>query len=244
MTSFDEILLSSPEDLLKIFYKYNKLDHTNEKLALIAIEIGLKAAQITCAVGFNKHIADLTDIPPILGYENLDALIQDRNDIFINDVYRKIKLDDILLIYETIKNDDEVIQVMQYLLENRLNNIENRIEQTVNSSTIEKYKNEIRAIYSGNIAGLDFTEHRLNKIDSGFRALVNEVVIIAEQKIIPVGDIFFRNTILPEEKRKLLDKDLVPKELIDARLEDEEISPIERKMLIDYKQLNRLDDNE
>ena len=123
---------------------------------------------------------------------------------------------------------------MQYLLESRLESIESKIEETVNSMIIEKYKAEMRAIYSDNIADIDFAEKRLSRTDSGFRALLNEVTIIAESKLLPAGDIFFRDTILPEEKRKLLNKGMIPIELIESRLADENISQQEKKMLLDY----------
>ena len=97
----------------------------------------------------------------------------------------------------------------------------------------------MRAIYSDEIVGIDFVETRLDKSDSGFRALLNEVTLIAENKIIPIGDIFFRDTILPQEKKKLLDKGLIPKNLIDTRLGDPAITDIEKKVLYDYIKLNR-----
>ena len=244
MAKFNEIINSSPEELVKLFYKYDNVSQADKKLTVIARQLKLKPEQIICAVGFNPNIAELTDIPPLFGYTNLDDLIQDRNSIYVKDVYKKLTIDNILGIYGAIKESDEILQVMQYLLENRLENIENYIEETVSSVTIEKYKAEIKAIYSDNIASIDFTEKRLNNVNSGFRALVNEVAVIAEYKIIPAGDIFFRDTILPEEKRKLLDKDLIPRMLIDTRLEDGSISPLEKKMLIEYKQLNPIDDNE
>ena len=244
MAKFNEIINSSPEELVILFYKYDNVTQTDKKLTVIAQQLKLKPEQIICAVGFNPNIKELTEIPPLLGYADMDDLVQDRNSIYINDVYKKLALDNILAIYGAIKKNDEILRVMQYLMQSRLENIENKIEETVSSVTIEKYKAEIKAIYSDSIASIDFTENRLNNINSGFRALVNEVAIIAEHRIIPAGDIFFRDTILPEEKRKLLDKDLIPRELIDTRLEDTSISPMERKMLVEYKQLNPIDDNE
>ncbi|MBI4006799.1 MAG: hypothetical protein HY356_09025 [Gammaproteobacteria bacterium] len=241
MASFRDILTGSGEDLIKTFYVYvkDKQFFKQEKLGRIAKELRLNTAQLKCAVGFNPDFKELTEVLPILGYDNIDELIQERNELFINDIYKKLSLDNILAIYSVVKDDPESLQVMQYLLENRLKTIESKIEATVNSMIIEKYKAEMRAIYSDGIADIDFAEKRLNKIDSGFRALLNEVVIITESRLIPAGDIFFRNTVLPEEKRKLLNKGLIPVELVEARLEDENISQQERKMLNDYLKLNK-----
>ena len=245
MARFNEILTGTTEELVKIFYLYegDMQEDSELKRKTIAKLIKLKTGQLICAIGFNQNIEELTDILPILGYKNIDELIKDRNDIFINDTYRKLSLDNILAIYEAVKGKQQMLQVMQYLLEGRLASIESKIEQTVNSMIIEKYKAEMRAIYSDNIADIDFAENRLSKTDSGFRALLNEVTIIAESKILPAGDIFFRETILPEEKRKLLNKGMIPIDLIEARLEEEHISKQEKKMLLDYINLSRKKDD-
>ena len=209
------------------------------RLDKIAKELRLRTEQLICAIGFNPNLGDLTEIIHLLGYSNIDELVKKRNEIFITDIYKKVSLDNILTIYNVIKDFPETLQVMQYLAEQRLKSIETKIEATVNSIIIEKYKAEIRSIYLDSIAGIDFAEKRLDKIDSGFRALLNEVTIITESRIIPAGDIFFRDTVLPEEKRKLLNKGLIPLELVHARLEDGTISPREKKMLQDYLSITR-----
>ncbi len=242
MVDFKDILSGSSEELIKIFYVYESdaLKHPLEaRLERIAKEIHLRPAQLVCAVGFNPHFAGLSEIVPILGFATIDELINERNEIFINDIYKKIPLDDILALYGIVKDFPEILRVMQYLVEQRLKAIESKIEATVNSMLIEKYKAEIKAVYVDGIAGLDFAENRLNKIDSGFRAMLNEVTIITESRVIPVGEIFFRDTILPEEKRKLLNKGLIPLELVHARLADESISVRERKILQDYLDITR-----
>ena len=242
MPVFNNILTASAEDLVKIFYKFQK-EHSavsaDEKLEKLARNFRMRSAQLLLATGFNPHLNELPEILPILGYEKIDELFNDRNEQFINDVYKRINLENILKIYNFVCDYPETLRIMQYLVENRLHNIETRIEETVNSTLIEKYKAEIKAIYLDRIADIDFAEKRLNKMDSGFRALVNEVSIITESKIIPAGDIFFRDTILPEEKRKLINRGLVPPDLIQARLQDENISQRERKMLLDYLQMKK-----
>ena len=125
----------------------------------------------------------------------------------------------------------QMLEVMQYLLSNRLRCIEDRIEATVNSIIIERYKKEMRAIYNDGVAQIEFAEERLSQTHSGFRALLNEVVMIVEARLIPIGDLFFRDTILPEEKRRLITKGLIPTSLVEQRLEDDSVSPQERKVL-------------
>lgn len=240
MASFKEILRFSEEELLQLLYKFNMLEgNAEDKAELIATQLKLREAQLVCAVGFNKSVKKLPEIASILGFENYDGLVNSRNEFFTMDIYKLLTLDNILSIYSIVKNDIENKQIMEYLLSTRLETIEKRIEETVNSLIIDKYKEEMRAIYSDAIVGIDFVETRLDKADSGFRALINEVTLIVENKIIPVGDVFFRDSILPQEKRKLLDKGLIPRELIESRLEDPEISDLEKKILYDHLKLHR-----
>jgi len=212
---------------------------TKKILLQLPKKLKLRPEQIIISFGFNQNSKALDEIFSVLGYESLENLTKDRNELYINDVYQKISLENILTLYSIIKNDHEMLQVMQYLLRNRLENIESKIEATVNSLIIEKYKAEMKAIYADKIADIDFAEERLNNAESGFRALLNEACIITESRLIPAGDIFFRETILPEEKRKLLSKNLIPVELVESRLEEQNISQQERQMLNDYLVLNR-----
>ena len=242
MTTFNELINASEEELLQILHKFNIDEEADlvSKTTWIAGQLGLRTAQFVCAVGFNPNVRNLPEIPPILDYENFDALAQARNEFFINDIYKRLTLDNILTIYDIVKDDPDNQQIMLYLLTNRLLTIEERIEETVNSMIIDKYKEEMRAIYSDGIANIEFAEERLNKADSGFRALLNEVTIITESRLIPAGDIFFRDTILPEEKRKLLDRGLIPRDLVETRLEEDAISDQEKRMLVDYLKMNRV----
>lgn len=236
MATFNEILTAAEEDLVRIFYRYRgqQETHNASRICLISRDLQLRTAQLVTALGFNPVVPRLVEILPILGYDSLDTLLAERNEYFINDIYKKLSLDNILAIYTAVKDNDEFLQIMPYLLKNRLHTIESRIEATVNSLIIDKYKAEMRAIYSEHIVDIEFVEARLDQKDSGFRALLNEVTIITESRIIPAGDIFFRNTVLPEEKRKLLNRGLIPNELIEARLEDESASTEEKHMLYEY----------
>jgi len=234
---FNNILTGAEEDLVKIFYNFRTKDDSEDKkdnLILAAKKFKLNPEQLVFALGFNQKTRELEEIFTSLGYMNLEELTKERNELYINDVYQKISLENILVLYSTIRNNNEMLQVMQYLLKNRLENIESRIEATVNSLIIERYKVEMKAVYADKIADIDFADERLNNAESGFRALLNEACIITESRLIPAGDIFFRETILPEEKRKLLSKNLIPVELVESRLQDTNISQQEKQILNDY----------
>jgi hypothetical protein len=236
-SDFENILAASGEDLLKILYKASQ--HATSASASanparrLARQLGLTTKQLLCAVGFNRNIRDLPDVAAILGFASYDELAHRRNKVFTNDVYKDLKVRDVLAIYSNAKPDLQLLEIMQHLMRTRLQKIETRIDETVNSVFIERYKKEIRAIYGDGIAQVDFAEHRLQQTESGFRALLNEVGIIVEQRLIPIGDIFFRNTVLPEEKRRLIRNGLVPQALVEARLKDADVPPAERAMLED-----------
>lgn len=244
-TKFNELLNGSEEEVVRVLYRFRdqEADENIDRKTFIAHKLGLRTIQLICALGFNPCTKELIDVLSILGFENHAQLAQERNDYYLNDIYRKLSLDNLLSIYNRIKDDDDILQVMPYLLKSRLNTIESRIEETVNSIVIDKYKAEMRAIYSDRIVGIEFTEERLDLKDSGFRALLNEVTIITESKIIPAGDIFFRDTVLIEEKRKLLNRGLIPDELVQSRLEDETASHEEKHMLHEYLKLKKISDH-
>lgn len=235
MASFRQILTASEEDLLKIFYAYlaGKSGASGD-IKLIAKELSLRTAQLVCALGFNPHINKAIELLPAISYQSLDTLKNDRNTVYINDVYKRVALDNILTLYGFVKDYPEILEEIQSMLEQRLAKIEEKIEASVNSIIIDRYKEEMRSIYIDGIADLDFAERRLNQYESGFRALINEVYIIIESRLIPAGDIFFRNSILPEEKRRLVNKGLIPDDLIEARLKDADISKREKQMLEEY----------
>ena len=240
MAGFKDIIAANQEELLQFFYKV-KQDEVplDDRLNQAAMKLGLRTAQIVCAFGFNRHAREMPELLPYLGFLSYDELARARNDIFATDIYKHLTLDNVLNIYSIARSDPDSLQLLPYLLKRRLENIEGKIESTVNSLIIDKYKAEMRCVYNDGIANLEFAEERLSKKNSGFRALLNEVNIIIESKLIPAGEIFFRDSILPEEKRKMLNKGLIPAELIHSRLADKAVSADEKRILSDYLKQTR-----
>lgn len=238
--SFKKMIRSTEGELPGFFRRFEDIDIPKDKrMETITTDMSLRRSQVICAVGFNPNTPNLPEIPAIMGFDSFEQLSQERNEIFTTDIYKGLTLDNTLTIYNVVKDNPEMLQVMQYLLKKRLEQIESRIEETVNSMIIEKYKAEIRVVYNDGIADIEFAEERLGIKGSGFRALLNEVGIIVESKLIPAGDIFFRNTVLPEEKRRLLKKGLIPRELVEVRLEAEDTPQDEKRILYDYLKLNK-----
>jgi hypothetical protein len=232
---FNDIISANEEELLQQFHNIrDDADTYSNRLPAIAKKYRMHPQQLICAVGFNPHVKFLTELFPIIGYATYNELAQERNEVFVSDIYKRVSLDNILKIYEIVVTDSEMLDTMQYLLKNRLVKVEQRIEETVNSLVIEKYKAEMRAIYNNGVATIEFAEERLNRQDSGFRALLNEVSIIVECRLIPAGEIFFRDSILPQEKKKLLQMGIIPKELVESRLAEAKTSTEEKKILYEY----------
>lgn len=229
---FEELLTCDGETMLKVFYgALAGEDEPGHRGRRIARALGLTFTQLVCAVGFNPQIRELPDVTAILGFDTYDALAHERNMRFVEDVYKRLGINNVLAVYAEVPKYMQMLTIMQYLVGRRLERIESRIEATVNSIVIERYKKEISAIYRGGVAQVDFTESRLAKTDSGFRALLNEVSIIVEARVMPIGEIFFRDTVLPEEKRRLIARGFIPKSLIEERLADRDVPPAERTML-------------
>lgn len=242
MTAFNTIMNGNQQYLSRILNSAsaNGNDTSEQSLANIGTKLNMNPEQIALALGFNKNLKTMN----LSNHANYENLIKKRNAIFVNDVYDKIVLKNILAVYNLIKDQEEALQIMQYLLLKRVTKIESTIEKTLDSLVIEKYKIEMRVVYADNIADIEFAEQRLSNHESGFRTLLNEVCMIAESRLIPIGDIFFRNTVLPQEKRKLLNKKLIPLELIKSRLEDQGISQQEQKVLSDFLRLNSKDNQQ
>lgn len=235
MTGFDHVLRASREQLIEAFQGFHELKPgSRKKAAVIAARLKLNNGQVICAIGFNPNARDNPSIPALMGFERFTEIEELRNEYFTKDMYRRLSLENIMAIYECIKDDPDLLHTMQYLLPLRLKAIERYIENTVSSMMIEKYKSEIRAIYADGIATIEFAEERLNQTDSGFRSLLNEVNIITENRLIPIGQIFFMDTILPEEKRRLLSRGLIPLELVEERLRNPQLIPAEKKLLREY----------
>ena len=235
MASFNDLLRAPAEDLVRALHAFHSRTRKRKRSpANIAKGLNLTNGQLMCGIGFNSEVRDSIEIVSLLGFERFADIEERRNEYFAKDIYRRLTLDNILAIYEVVKKDHEAMQSMQYLLHRRLESIEANIETTVNSLTIEKYKAEIRAIYSDGIATIDFAKERLQQMDNGFRSLVNEVSMITENKLIPVGEVFFMDTILPEEKRRLLNQGLIPMELVENRLQDDSISDQENRILREH----------
>ncbi|MFK8068798.1 MAG: hypothetical protein AB8D52_11175 [Gammaproteobacteria bacterium] len=241
MPVFNKLLTSSSEDVIEIFYAPEiDLASTAEEIAQL---IQLNLSQLICSLGFNSNIKELLDIIFILGFESIEDLLTKRNRIFVSDIYQQISLKQILAIYDQIlnlpknsnkKETNKSDSFITTLLSKRIELLEHRIEKSVKPKLIENYRSEMKAIYKTGSIPVDFVKLRLENSDSGFRALIDEINLIVDSKIFPVDHIFLNDSVLPEEKRRLISRGLISRELVRQRLEKKNLSISEKEILENY----------
>ncbi len=233
MISFTELLTASDENLVKLFYKLKPGDDPDfiKRINRIAKQLGLNHSQVVCALGFNKHIRDLTDIVSTLGFRSYKLLSYRQNELFTTDTYQQLPIDNILDIYSEHLEDEQILTMIRELLGPRLEHIEADIEKNDDPSQIISYRMEIHAIYGSGIANKDFAEARINKDIGKYRLLANELNVIVEAGLVPASNFFFMDAISLEEKRGLIENKHIPNDMVKNRLQNSQISEEERDML-------------
>lgn len=237
MTSFTELLTASDADLVKLFYKI-KVDANDDfikRINKIAALLGLNHAQLVCALGFNKNIRDLTDIISVMGFRSYKLLSYRQNELFTTDTYKQLSIDNILDIYSARLEDEQIMQSLRELLMPRLEHIEADIEKHEDPGQVISYRMEVHAIYRSGIVDRNFAEKRINKTStSKFRIIANELGVIVESGLMPASNLFFMDSISPEEKKVLIEGKYISEDMIKNRLQNQKISIDEREMLEAY----------
>lgn len=234
---FKELLTASDADLVKIFYKV-KVDQNEDfikRINKVAAQLGLNHSQLVCALGFNKNIRELTDIISVLGFRSFKLLSYRQNELFTTDTYHQLSIDNILDIYSAKLDDAQIHESLQEFLMPRLEHIEADISKNEDPGHIISYRMEIHAIYTSGIADKNFAEKRINKKGiSRFRIMANELGVIVEAGLLPASNLFFMDSISPEEKKDLIERKHIPDSMIKNRLQNQKISQEERDMLEEY----------
>lgn len=236
MTGFTELLTASDADLVKIFYriKTEPKDDFIVRINKVAAKLGLNHSQLVCALGFNKYIRDLSDIYSTLGFRSYKLLAYRCNELFRTDTYNQLSIDNILDIYSERLEDQQILDSVREMLDPRLEHIEQDLEENEDPAHIISYRMEIHSIYSAGIVGREFAEMRLNKDIGKFRIYSDEVLAITEAGILPPSNMFFMETLLPEERKQLIEKKHIDADMIKNRLQNKNISQEERDMLEEY----------
>ncbi|TAJ94342.1 MAG: hypothetical protein EPO31_09310 [Gammaproteobacteria bacterium] len=233
MLNFTELLTASEEDLVRLFYKINtdSADDFIIRINKVAAQLGLNHSQLVCALGFNKHIRELSDIYSTLGFRSYKLLSYRTNELFRTDTYNQLPIDNILDIYSERLEDQQILESLKEMLHPRLEHIETDIEKNGDPAHIISYRMEVHSIYNAGIVDQSFAETRIGKDIGKFRLMANEVLTIVGAGLLPPSNLFFLDTLIPEEKKELIDHDHITPAMIANRLQNRHISEAERDML-------------
>ena len=236
MMTFTELLAAPDADLVRIFYKI-KVDANDDfiiKINKAAARIGLNHTQLVCALGFNKHIRDLSDIYETLGFRNYKLLSYRCNELFSTDTYNQLPIDNVLDIYSERLEDKQILETIRGLINPRLANIEAYIEKNEDPGHIFSYRMEVHSIYTAGIVDADFAAQRLKLKNGRFRLLSDEVNAIIQAGYFPPSNLFFTDDLIPEEKKLLIENQHINPDMIKNRLQNKGISGDERELLETY----------
>ncbi|MEX0951530.1 MAG: hypothetical protein WDZ86_04530, partial [Gammaproteobacteria bacterium] len=177
---------------------------------------------------------ELTDILSVLGFKSYKLLMYRSNELFRTDTYKQLSIDNVIDIYSEHLADEDITQAIRELLSPRLSSIEAAIDSSDDSSLTICYRMEVHAIYTAALADLKFAEKRLGSNIGRFRLLAGEVSIIADSNLIPPSNMFFMDSLTPDEKVELIEKKLINQSMIENRLKNAKIPPEERDVLENY----------
>ncbi|MEX2481545.1 MAG: hypothetical protein WD928_11880 [Gammaproteobacteria bacterium] len=236
MPTFREILTAGDTELARMFYRVKTTSTADFRKAIdhAAAQLGLNHTQLVCALGFNPAIRELTDILSLIGFSSYKLLTYRRNELFATDAYHQLDIDNVIDIYTTDSADAELLETLRELLPRRLANIENELSESEEAATMISYKMEVHALYSGAIATPAFAAARIATPIAGLRQRIGEVQMIVAGAYLAPTRLFVMDTLMPEEKRYLVEAGYVDAALVAARLANADISEDERQMLEDY----------
>lgn len=234
--SFTELLAASDAELVKVFYKLsvNESEDFIVKINKAAAQVGLNHSQLVCALGFNKHIRELSDIYTTLGFRSYKLLAYRCNELFSTDTYNQLPIDNVLDIYSERLEDQQILDAIRELINPRLSNIEAYMDTNDNPGHIFSYRMEVHSIYSAGIVDGAFAEQRLKLKNGKFRLLSDEVNAIIQAGFFPPSNLFFMNDLIPEEKKLLIENQHINPDMIKNRLQNKTISTDERELLETY----------
>jgi len=236
MVNFTELLTASDAELVKIFYKVKSepSDDFIIRINKVAAQLDLNHSQLICALGFNRHIRDLADIYSSIGFRSYKLLSYRCNELFSTDTYNQLGIDNILDIYSERLEDQQILDSLRTMLHQRLEHIESAIDKNQAPDHIMSYRMEIHSIYNAAIVDQAFAESRINKNIGKYRMLSDEILVIVDANFFPGSNLFFLDSLTPEEKKILIENKHVNHEMVKNRMQNPKISAAEREVLEDY----------
>lgn len=236
MVTFTELLTASDADLVRIFHKVTTEPNADfiVRINKVAAQLQLNHSQLVCALGFNRHIRDLTDIYSTLGFRSYKLLSYRCNELFSTDTYNQLTIDNILDIYSERLEDQQILESLRSMLGQRLEHIEAEIGKTGDPGHIISYRMEIHAIYHAGIVDKDFAMRRIEQPIDKFRQMSGEIDVIIAMGLVPASNLFFSDALTADEKKALIDAKHIDVNMIKNRLQNTAIPQDERDMLEDY----------
>ncbi len=220
MQPFEHLIQASANGLSGVFSPLRgKLKGDGEaRRGQIAQLLGLNLAQLVCGVGFNAELTRIPDLPKFLGFTSRDALITERNYLFIHDRYRALSVNNIVEIYGALGKLPGGATEWSDLVISRLNTIEGQLEETINPVLIGGYKLEVRAVYEHRLAGAGLINARLDANYAVLRGITNESMLMLEIKAVSVETFLRHPGVTVDEKARGLFQNLIPREALAAYL--------------------------
>jgi len=217
MYSFEMLLRASSDELLAIFAatRVGPLDDNDARREQIAQQLGLRAPQLLCSIGFNAAAPKEPNVCRALGFEDFMVFAAQRNYAFIHDVYRALSINNIIDIYSVLNRLQEPRTQWTDLVLTRMNNIESQLEETINPILIGGYRLEIRAIYENNLSSPEFVRGRLDAGHEVMRDVADENAIMLERGAIDPLAFLECAGVSTNEKRRAIFRGLVPPAVAD-----------------------------
>ena len=235
MASFAGLIEASDEALLKLAWHTGQSMGSDTKetarLGEAARALGMNAVQFACALGFRAQADALPEIGSLLGLGGTATLLALRDRGYLEDVYERLRIRDLLALYELAAAGVANGEALRELLPERLRRLEERIEATVNPLVIERYKKEVRAFYGSGLATPGFALGRIENLHSGFRGLTGEALLLAEHRIFEPAVLFNLPNLLPQERKRLFRCGHASREVLLERLARADLSAGERAVL-------------
>lgn len=236
MASFTDILTASDADLVKTFYKIEP-DPDEDfiiRINKIAEQLDLNHTQLVCALGFNKHIRDLSDIYSLLGFRSYKLLSYRCNELFGTDTYSQLPIDNVLDIYSERLEDQEILDSLREIIPTRLENIEADLDKHEDAGHIFSYRMEVQSLYTAGVVDAEFAKTRIEKDIAKFRQMSGEIDVIVDLGFEPPSNLFFQDHLAPEEKVALVEAKHITPDMVKNRLQNRDISEEERDLLEAY----------
>jgi len=198
----------------------------------MAQRLGLNPVQLVCAAGFNPHTPALEGAAGLLGFAGYDALVDERNLLFINDRYEFLTIDNVIEIYRSVGQADAAIRAgFGDVVLSRLSQVESQIEATINPVMLSSYKLEIRGIYENKLASAELVALRLRPEYEVLRGVADEIIVLAHAGVVAPAELLRAPGVSPEEKSRLLFHELVSEAQVAEHLAGGGCSEREREVL-------------